>query len=662
VGEVRVLDAPNHVLVSWSPARDDTTPRDRLVYEVVMAPAGSWGTPRLSPTETIQQTTRAGETSVQLLLPEAQIGRDHWVRVRARDAAGNVDQNEVTRAVTLRFARQAVYPPLGGAVLTTALDLGDGRLMVAGSAGALGVIEPGHEPRVFPPVTSADVVALARYRGQVVGLTHTGQLLVVDPDKATTSAFAPPLPAEGAGGFRAMIADGENLYVAQAPAAIYRLLGGVWTKAAVEARCLEVKTLHGAPAMGACLGGVIEPDASGTWRVTIAHEGLLDAARMGKLGFFAVDQDGLALRSAGTEFTRVMRDRPVPPGAVVWSDDREAGALEAKDAMVFTDEALAPVAGRPPRQVTGGPGFVVRAAVPFAEGRLAAVGEGVAIHEGGRWRRLDRAPRPVLLGGDGGEAAALVLEAGPKGLRLVEIEANGTARPLPAPAGAKGFGATCVLGSGAYLLADAKSTVFRFEAGRWVPSKVKGAKGLHALACLSDEAYLVGDRGLVAHWNGGSFTPIASTGPDLSDVAMPAPGRAVAVGKNGTILIIEGDRVTRSLSTGSVELRSVAAVGERLFVATGAGTVEEFDLKGEPVTIHELRSHDPDEDRVDVDTLATSPDGTLFIGGPREVWALRSGKVSTLATWLGKLSAILPTADGNLLVIAHNAVIRLDVR
>jgi hypothetical protein len=665
VASVRVTSVPNRILVVWDPARDDRTPPERIVYEVVAATAATWGQ-KLGPADATTATTAPGETRAELLLPDSQIGRDHWVRVRARDAAGNVDANDVTRAVTLRYPRQAIYPPMGGAVLSTALDLEDGRVLIAGFHGAIGQVEPGREPRVFPPVTSADFVGLARFQGRVVALTHTGQLLVVDPDRAQATPFDPPVPAEGAGGFRAVAADGADLYVAQAPANIFRLREGRWTRAPVEARCGEIRALRAAPAMGTCVNGVIEPDAGGTWRVSAAHEGLIDAARIGKLGFFAIDENGLALRSAGRELIRVPRDRPIRPGAVVWADaSGEAGALEAHQAMVFTDEVLAPLSGRKPRDVRTGPGFTVRAAVPLGRGRLVAVGEGVAIFEDGRWLRLDRHPLPTILGGDGGPGVALVLESSPAGLRLVELDADGAARPLPAPKGARGFGAACVQENAGYLVADSRGTVYHYQAGRWTPRPIPGARGasaVRAMACLRDEAYLVGPRGFVAHFNGGEWRRVSTSGPDLSDVAMPAPGRAVAVGKGGAILVIKDDEVTRRISTGSVELRSCAAIGERLFVATGAGTVEEFDLEGDPITIHEPKSHDPNEPEVDLDTLASRPDGTLYIGGAVEVWVLAGGNASTMATWLGKLSGILPTADGNLLMLTRNAVVRLNLR
>src|SRR6185295_11627584 len=148
---------------------------------------------------------------------------------------------------------------------------------------------------------------------------------------------------------------------------------------------------------------------------------------------------------------------------------------------------------------------------------------------------------------------------------------------------------------------------------------------------------------------------------DLSSVAIGAPGHAVAVGSAGEVLVLRDDRVTRGERVGRAPYRAVAVVGDRIFAATPSKVIE-LDGNGDPVTAHEPKSHDPAEPDVDLLMMASRPDGTLYIGGAEEMWVLSGSSLQTMATWVGTLRGLVPTPDGDILVITKGSVQRLILR
>lgn len=76
--------------LSWEPAHDQVTPRARIVYDIFMS-NGSGGENFSSP----NWTTRPGANSFKT--PRLPVATTHYFVVRARDQAGNEDQNRVQR-------------------------------------------------------------------------------------------------------------------------------------------------------------------------------------------------------------------------------------------------------------------------------------------------------------------------------------------------------------------------------------------------------------------------------------------------------------------------------------------------------------------------------------------------------------------------------------
>jgi len=79
--------------LSWRTARDDRTPRSRIVYDIYMATTPG-GQSFAHPT----YTTAAGATS--FATPPLSSVEQHYFVVRARDAAGNRDRNRRERLGT----------------------------------------------------------------------------------------------------------------------------------------------------------------------------------------------------------------------------------------------------------------------------------------------------------------------------------------------------------------------------------------------------------------------------------------------------------------------------------------------------------------------------------------------------------------------------------
>jgi len=88
------------VQLSWAPATDDQTPQSGMVYDVYQ------GTSSALDFSATSQTTAAGATS--LTVTGLAAGTTYYFAVRARDAAGNLDDNTVTRAATTH--EQSAWP------------------------------------------------------------------------------------------------------------------------------------------------------------------------------------------------------------------------------------------------------------------------------------------------------------------------------------------------------------------------------------------------------------------------------------------------------------------------------------------------------------------------------------------------------------------------
>lgn len=77
-----------------------------------------------------------------------------------------------------------------------------------------------------------------------------------------------------------------------------------------------------------------------------------------------------------------------------------------------------------------------------------------------------------------------------------------------------------------------------------------------------DDIWIVGQEGLIVHWDGSTWTPVASgTGASLRRVFGTGPKHAVAVGTGGTILHWDGVSWNRKVSGTSEVLTGVWGTG-----------------------------------------------------------------------------------------------------
>lgn len=116
---------PTSLNVSWAPATDDQTASQDVAYDVYLKKGSglpSFSTPTL--------TTLPGRTSAELL--GLTPGSEHSVVVRARDAAGNRDENEVVVSASTPAATSDKTAPVLGGTVTVARVAGEsGKLLVS---------------------------------------------------------------------------------------------------------------------------------------------------------------------------------------------------------------------------------------------------------------------------------------------------------------------------------------------------------------------------------------------------------------------------------------------------------------------------------------------------------------------------------------------------
>ena len=101
--------------LSWAPASDDVTDAAALVYDIYQAASAEalgYGSP------TYTSAAGAGGFTVFGLNP----GTTYWFAVRARDAAGNRDDNTVTRSAATLQGADTTAPVFSGLVVATAVS------------------------------------------------------------------------------------------------------------------------------------------------------------------------------------------------------------------------------------------------------------------------------------------------------------------------------------------------------------------------------------------------------------------------------------------------------------------------------------------------------------------------------------------------------------
>ncbi len=101
--------------LSWAPASDDVTDAAALVYDIYQAPSAgelNWASP------TYTSPAGAGGFTVFGLAP----GTTYWFAVRARDAAGNRDDNTVSHGATTLQGADTTAPVFSGLVVATAVS------------------------------------------------------------------------------------------------------------------------------------------------------------------------------------------------------------------------------------------------------------------------------------------------------------------------------------------------------------------------------------------------------------------------------------------------------------------------------------------------------------------------------------------------------------
>jgi len=101
--------------LSWAPASDDVTDAAALVYDIYQAASAEtldYGSPSYT------SAAGAGGFTVFGLTP----GTTYWFAVRARDAAGNRDDNTVTRSAATLQGADTTAPVFSGLVVATAVS------------------------------------------------------------------------------------------------------------------------------------------------------------------------------------------------------------------------------------------------------------------------------------------------------------------------------------------------------------------------------------------------------------------------------------------------------------------------------------------------------------------------------------------------------------
>jgi hypothetical protein len=131
-------------------------------------------------------------------------------------------------------------------------------------------------------------------------------------------------------------------------------------------------------------------------------------------------------------------------------------------------------------------------------------------------------------------------------------------------------------GSGTYWAAAAYGTVYRSGGKGWTLAQPGGDDPAHLNAAWAvpgaDEAWFVGDRGLVLHWTGTEFQKVAvGTTASLTAIVGRSATEVYAAGASGTLLKFDGKAWAPAPGIGGGNIIGLVAAGPSLVGATEKG-------------------------------------------------------------------------------------------
>lgn len=223
-------------------------------------------------------------------------------------------------------------------------------------------------------------------------------------------------------------------------------------------------------------------------------------------------------------------------------------------------------------------------------------------------------------------------------------------------AGLKNFrAAAAVPGSSAVMALASDGGGVRFDGTSWQSLATSPESTVNDLAGTADDLWAVGNRGVLAHREGGAWTgiPLNSAG-DLSAVAVAADGTAWAVGDAGLVVKVEGGVPTQLAAPVPLDLFGVAVTTTKVWACGRGGTLLEIDPTTDTITVKVSGT------TADLKTMALGGDDAVWIGGSfGTLLRMTDGLPAPVLSGVGgNIHALARTGNGVLAVGDNGVVLR----